>query len=105
MDDADLVVQPFDEPEGYLVFPLTVGRDTVPMGIDHFGKLLVRLQPLPLELIAPVIEELPGPGFLVIVPKLSKGLLEHVRSVQPLVSGEQDLEILPSATPQVFAVR
>src|ERR1700756_5851451 len=27
LDDADLVVQPFDEPEGYLVFQLTVGRD------------------------------------------------------------------------------
>jgi hypothetical protein len=56
LDDPDLVVQTLDEPEGDLVLGFTVGGNTIPMSINHSGKCLVRLQPLPLEARAPVPE-------------------------------------------------
>jgi hypothetical protein len=45
------------------------------------------------ERLAPVLEEFPRPGFPVVVPKLAKGLLQHVSGIEPLVGGQQDLEV------------
>jgi hypothetical protein len=59
LDDADLVVEPFDEAERDLVLRFAVGGDTVPVAIDHVCELLVGLQSLPLERRAPVLEEAP----------------------------------------------
>jgi len=49
----------------------------------------MELQSLSLELSAPVLEELPRPGLLLVVPTLAEDLLEHVSGVDPLVVGEQ----------------
>src|ERR1700720_1523698 len=78
----------------HFVFRLAVSSDTIPMGVDHLREVLVRLQTLPLKLIAPVLEEFPRPGFPVVVPKLAKGLLQHVSGIEALVGGQQDLEVL-----------
>src|SRR2546421_4970785 len=47
LDDADLVVDPLDEAQGHLVLLMAIRRDSVPMFLDHPGKLLVRLEALP----------------------------------------------------------
>jgi hypothetical protein len=49
LDDADLVVEAFDEAERDLVLRLAVGGDAVPMSIDHLGEFLVGFQALPLS--------------------------------------------------------
>jgi len=41
LDDADLVVDPFDEPQGHLVLLMAIRRDPVPVLLDHPGELLV----------------------------------------------------------------
>ena len=48
LDDADLVVQSFDEAERDFVLGLAVGGDAVPVPLDHVGEVLVGLQALPL---------------------------------------------------------
>ena len=57
LNHTDLVVESFDEAQRHFVFRLAVSRDTIPMGVDHLSEILVRLQALPLKLIAPVLEE------------------------------------------------
>ena len=47
LDDADLVVDAFDEPQGHFVLLMAIGRDAVPMCLDHPGELLVWLESLP----------------------------------------------------------
>jgi hypothetical protein len=42
--------------------------------LDHGGEVLVRGEALPLQLRAPVVEELPRPGLTVVVPQLTEGL-------------------------------
>src|SRR2546425_7369320 len=57
LEDADLVVQPLDEAERDLVLRAAIGRDPVPVPINHRGEFLVRPQALPLEGRPPVLEE------------------------------------------------
>ena len=40
-----------------------VGGDAIPMTINHLGKLLIGLEPLPLEACPPVLEEAPRPSL------------------------------------------
>src|ERR1035437_369962 len=47
LDDADLVVDSFDEPQRHLVLLLAIRRDPVPVLLDHPRELLVRLEALP----------------------------------------------------------
>jgi len=63
LDDADFVVEAFDEAEGDFVFRLAIGGDAVPMFFDHLGKLLVRGKTLPAKLSFPVVKKLPRPDF------------------------------------------
>ena len=44
LDDPDLVIEPLDEAERDLVLRPAIGRDAVPVTVDHGGELLVRLQ-------------------------------------------------------------
>src|ERR1700689_354716 len=104
LNHTDLVVESFDKAQRHFIFRLAVSSDTIPMGVDHLSEVLVRLQALPLKLIAPVLKEFPCPGFPVVVPKLAKGLLQHVSGIEPLVGGQQDLEVLSSAALQVLLV-
>jgi len=57
LEDADLVVQALDEPEGDLVVGAAVRRDPVPVPVNHRGELLVGSQALPFEGGWPVLEE------------------------------------------------
>src|SRR3954454_16962413 len=81
LDDPDLVVQALDESEGNLVLGLAVRSDSVPMALNHLGKLFVGLQPLPFEGGAPVLEEAQCPALALVAPELAEGLLEQVGRV------------------------
>src|SRR5713101_1280767 len=105
LEHADLVVQPLDEAERDLVLRAAVRGDAVPVPINHRGELLVGPQALPLEGGPPVLEEAASPALPAVVPELAERLLEQVRSIQPLVGGEQRLERPPAAEGQVLAVR
>jgi len=89
LDDADLVVESLDETESDLVIWVAVGRDTVPVPLDHVGELRVGLQALPFERVAPVVEEASCPSLAFIAPELTERFLEEISGVEPLVGGEQ----------------
>src|SRR5262245_10599851 len=72
LNHPDFVVESFDEAERDLVLRLAVGRDPVPMTIDHCGELLIGFEPLPLEALAPVLEEAPCPALAFVAPQLAK---------------------------------
>jgi hypothetical protein len=105
LDHADLVVQALDEPEGDLVVGMTVRGNSIPMPVDQLGELLVRLQALPLQLSAPVLEKLTSPGLAGVVPQLGEGLLEQVGGVQAFVGRQQQLEVLSSVTGEILRMR
>src|SRR3954466_8135146 len=83
LDHPDLVVEPLDEAERDLVLKPAVGSDPVPMTIDHRGELLIRLQPLPLEAGAPILEEASRPALALVAPQLAETLLEDIGGVEP----------------------
>ena len=105
LDDADLVVQSLDEAEGDLVLGLAVGGNAVPVPLDQGCELLERLQALPLELGAPVGEELARPGLAGVLPQLAEGFLQDVRGVEPLVGGQQKLEVLAGGALEILRMR
>src|SRR6266480_1978497 len=80
------------------------------MTIDHRGEFLVRLEPLPLEARAPLLEEAPCPALAFVAPQLAEALLENVGRVEPFVRRQQRLqrllavqrEILPARQQRVF---
>src|SRR5436309_3237585 len=45
LDHTDLVVDPFDEAQGYLVLLMAIRRDPVPVFLDHPGELLIHCFP------------------------------------------------------------
>src|SRR5207248_4290577 len=110
LDDADLVVQPFNETKRNFVLGFTVGGDPIPMSIDHLSEFLVGFQALPLQARSPVLEEPPCPALPLIAPQLPEGLLQHIRRVQSLVRCEQRLqrpatfqrEVLPARQQRVL---
>src|SRR5712691_1668592 len=105
LEHTDLVVQPLDEAERELVLRAAVGRDPLPVPLNHRGELLVRRQALPLQRRPPVLEEAARPALPAVVPELAERFLEQVRGVQPLVGGEQGRERPAAAEGQVLAVR
>src|ERR1019366_2216348 len=105
LDHADLVVEPLDEAERDLVLQPAVGRDAVPMTIDHLGEFLVGLEPLPLEACAPVLEEPPGPALVLVAPQLAEALFENIGRVEPLVGRQQRLPRLLAVQGQVLPAR
>src|SRR5712691_12664795 len=86
LEDADLVVQPLDEAQSDLVLRAAVGRDPLPVPLNHRGELLVGPQALPLERRPPVLEEAARPALAPVVPELPERFLEQVRGVQPLLA-------------------
>ena len=76
LKDTDLVVQPFDEAQSDFVFGFAVGRNPAPVPLDQGGEVFVGFEPLPFELLAPVVEELSGPRFAVVIPELPEGLFK-----------------------------
>ena len=75
------------------------------MPVDHFGELLVRLQALPFECGAPVLEEATSPALPLVVPELPKLLLEDVGRAQSLVGLEQQLQTPAPIRRQVLPMR
>jgi hypothetical protein len=54
---------------------MKIAINTIPVPFDHFRKLLIGLQTLPLECLLPVVEEPPRPAFGLVTPQLTKGFL------------------------------
>src|SRR5229473_1759380 len=105
LEDADLVVQSLDEAERHLVLRAAVGRDPLPVPLNHRRELLVGPEALPLERCPPVLEEAARPALAAVVPELGERFLEQVRGVQPLVGGQQRRERPAAAEGQILAVR
>ena len=68
LDDTDLVVHAFHESKGDLVIRMTVTDDAVPVVFNESSKLLEGFKPLPAQLVFPSFKELPGPGWVGIIP-------------------------------------
>ena len=96
LDDADLIVQTFNESERDLVLGLAVGSDSIPMPIDHLSEFLVGFEALPLQARTPVLEEAACPPLALVVPELTEGLPEQIRRIQAFVCRQQRLERLPA---------
>src|SRR2546427_5094677 len=77
LDDANLIVEPFDESQRHFVLRSAVSGNPIPMTLDHLGKFLIGLKPLPFERRLPVLKEAPCPTFALVAPQLTKGLLEQ----------------------------
>src|ERR1700736_96487 len=103
LDHADLVVEPLDEAERDLVLQPAVGRNAVPMTIDHLGEFLIRREPLPLEACAPVLEEAPCPAFAFVAPQLAEAFLENIGRVEPSVGRQQHLQRLLAVEREVLS--
>src|SRR5262249_49413640 len=82
-----------------------VGRNAVPMTIDHLGEFLIRREPLPLETCAPVLEEAPRPAFAFIAPQLAEALLENIGRVEPFVGRQQYLQRLLAVEREILSPR
>ena len=104
LDDANFVVETLDEAERDLVFWIAVGGDPIPMTLDHFRKLLVRLEALPLAAGFPVVEETSRPALARVAPQLTEGFLQDVGGIESLVGGQQGLQGLPAVEGQVLVV-
>src|SRR5712692_7331981 len=104
LEDPDLVVQSLDEAERDLVLRVAVGRDAVPVPVDHGRKLLVGAQALPAQGDAPGLEEAARPRLAAVVPELPERFLEQVGDVEPLVGAEQRGERLAATERQVLAM-
>jgi len=68
LDDPDLVVEPFNEPKGNLVFQPAVSCNTVPVSLNHLGEFFVGLHTLPFQRLFPVVKEPPRPPLSPIAP-------------------------------------
>src|SRR4029077_5594255 len=75
------------------------------MTINHLGKLLIGLEPLPLEACTPVLEEAPRPAFALVAPQLAEALLEDIGRVEPLVGRKQRLQCLSAVEREVLPAR
>src|SRR5262245_65801890 len=90
LDDTNLVIQSFDEPQRDFVFRSAVSGNAVPMLLDHLRKFLVRSKPLPFERRLPVFKEAPGPTFALVAPQLPKGFLKQVGGIESLVGRSEE---------------
>lgn len=102
LDDTDLVVQAFDEPERDFVLGLTIRGDPIPVTVNHFSELLQGFESLPAQLTAPVIKELACPSGAVIVPELAEGLFQHLGGVEALIGRQEFLQSLARRKGQVL---
>src|SRR5882724_4599682 len=101
----NLVIEAFHKAECYFILGPAVRCDAIPVALNHLGKLLVGLETLPFERIAPVVKEPSGPALRLIVPKLPKSLLEHVGRVVSLVGSKQHPQAAPSFVGEILSVR
>ena len=89
LDNPDLGVHAFHEPEGDFLLQPAVLRDSLPVPLHHRGELLEGFEPLPFEGFLPMVDEPPGPPFSAVPPQLTERFLEQVGRLEPLVGGEQ----------------
>ena len=77
LEDADFIVEAFDETERDFVLRFAVGGDAVPVAIDHVGEALVGFEALPFEAGAPVVEEALRRAFVLVALELAEALFHR----------------------------
>src|SRR4030042_1704397 len=92
------------------------------MVLNHIGKLMIRFETTPLELLHPVTKEFSGPGLRRIRPEMVKRFLQQMGFEKPAVDAQQGIqslaglatnmspsrqgnELLPSQTPPKAPLR
>src|SRR5260370_30507983 len=75
------------------------------MTIDHCREFLIRLEPLPLEARAPVLEKASCPSLALVAPQLAEALLENIGRIEPLVGPQQRLQRLLALYREVLLAR
>jgi hypothetical protein len=101
LDHPDLVIQSFHEPQWHLVLLAAEGHDPVPVLLYHCRELLEGGQALPLQRGFPVVEELAGPAFPVVTPKLPEGFLQEIGLGKALIGRKQLLQRALSIQTQI----
>ena len=104
LDDADLVVRALDKAEADFIVHFTVGNNAIPVAFDHVGELFKWAQALPAELGLPVVEKLPGPGWVLIAPKVDEGFFEQVGLEQSRIGIEESFERFTAFTAQIVSM-
>ena len=89
LDDADFVVESFDESERHFVIDVTIADDSVPVTFDHAGESLVGFQPLPAERGLPSFVKSFGIDGGVVVPELSELFFEQVGFIESSIGLEE----------------
>ena len=92
MNYSNLIIQALDKTKGNFIFRLAECGNTIPMGLNHLGKLLIRFETLPLQSRTPVFKKPPRPALFLVIPKLAKRFLKKISCVQPLISLQQFLQ-------------
>jgi hypothetical protein len=77
LNDPNLVIQTFYKTQRDFILRVDKGGDPIPMAFDHLCKLLIWLEPLPLQGRSPVIEEFSSPALFLILPKLAEEFLQE----------------------------
>jgi len=78
LEEANLVVEVLDDPEGDLVLGSAVRDDALPVPLDHVRKAFVGSEALPFQAVLPPIEEGTSLERIGVVPELAEGLFEYV---------------------------
>src|SRR5665213_2583704 len=105
LNHANLGVQTLDKSQSHFVLGMAIRGDAVPVPLDHGRELLVGSKTLPLQGVAPVVEETTRSLFRAIIPELAERFLEQVGGVEPPVGLEQDLQGSAARAAEVAAMR
>ena len=105
MQDADAVVEAFDEAERHFVVDVTIADDSIPVTFDHAGESFVGFQSLPAERRLPPLVESLGIDGGVIIPELSELFFEQVGFVESSVGLEEQFQGCTSTAIEVFFAR
>ena len=105
MQDADAVVESFDEAERHFVVDVAIADDSVPVSFDHAGECLVGFQPLPAERTLPSFVKSFGIDGGVVAPELSELFFEQVGFIESSVGLEEQFQGRTSIAIEVLFVR
>src|SRR5207248_11708783 len=71
LDDANLVVEPFNESQRHFVLWPAVSGNSIAVTLNHRGNFLKALKLLPFDRGHPVLKEARSPTLVLIAPQLT----------------------------------